>query len=67
MKGLIIRAVFAFVGADSVVDKLENYVKEYRMDNVIFIPYQDKSDLIYSLRVNFGSDFNRPYLTEKII
>lgn len=25
------------------------YVKEHHMDNVTFIPYQDKADLIYSL------------------
>ena len=25
------------------------YVKEHHMDNVVFIPYQDKKDLIYSL------------------
>lgn len=31
-----------------MLDKLKNYVKEHYMDNVVFIPYQDKSDLIYS-------------------
>lgn len=41
--------VFAFVGAGSVLDKLVLYVKEHHMDNVTFIPYQDKVDLIYSL------------------
>ena len=41
--------VFAFVGAGSVLDKLVMYVKEHHMDNVVFIPYQDKADLIYSL------------------
>ena len=41
--------VFAFVGAGSVLDKLVLYVKEHHMDNVTFIPYQDKEDLIYSL------------------
>lgn len=40
---------FAFVGAGSVLDKLVLYVKEHKMTNVVFIPYQDKSDLIYSL------------------
>lgn len=43
------KVVFAFVGAGSVLDTLENYVKAHDMHNVIFIPYQDKSDLIYSL------------------
>lgn len=41
--------VFAFVGAGSVLDKLVLYVKEHEMNNVVFIPYQDKEDLIYSL------------------
>ena len=41
--------VFAFAGAGSVLDKLVLYVKEHHMDNVTFIPYQDKADLIYSL------------------
>ncbi len=40
---------FAFVGAGSVLEKLVLYVKEHRMANVVFIPYQDKADLIYSL------------------
>ena len=41
--------VFAFVGAGSVLDTLVLYVEEHNMDNVIFIPYQDKADLVYSL------------------
>lgn len=41
--------VFAFVGAGSVLDKLVIYGKKHHMDNVTFIPYQDKADLIYSL------------------
>ena len=41
--------VFAFVGAGSVLDKLQLYVKEHSMDNTVFIPYQDKEKLIYSL------------------
>lgn len=40
---------FAFVGAGSVLDKLVAYKEEKHMDNVVFIPYQDKADLIYSL------------------
>lgn len=40
---------FAFVGAGSVRDKLLYYVKDHQLDNVVFIPYQDKKDLIYSL------------------
>lgn len=41
--------VFAFVGAGSVLDKLVMYTKKHHFENVIFIPYQDKGDLIYSL------------------
>lgn len=41
--------VFAFVGAGSVLDKLILYKEKHNMDNVVFIPYQDKADLIYSL------------------
>ena len=41
--------VFAFVGAGSVLDKLVQYTKRHHFENMIFIPYQDKSDLIYSL------------------
>lgn len=41
--------VFALVGAGSVLETLENYVAEHHMENVVFIPYQDKKDLIYSL------------------
>ena len=41
--------VFAFIGGGSVLDKLTRYVCEHHMDNVVFIPYQDKEELIYSL------------------
>lgn len=41
--------VFAFVGAGSVLDKLISYKNEHKLDNVVFIPYQDKDKLIYSL------------------
>lgn len=40
---------FAFIGGGSVLDKLTWYVREHHMDNVVFIPYQDKDELIYSL------------------
>lgn len=40
---------FAFVGAGSVLEKLKKYKEEHHMDNVVFIPYQDKADLVYSL------------------
>lgn len=41
--------VFALVGEGSIKDKLVLYKEKYNLKNVIFIPYQDKSDLIYSL------------------
>lgn len=41
--------VFAFVGAGSMLKTLQDYVSEHHMENVVFIPYQDKKDLIYSL------------------
>ena len=41
--------VFAFVGNGSVREKLVQYVNEHHMGNTVFIPYQDKDDLIYSL------------------
>ena len=40
---------FAFVGAGSVLDDLVLYKNEHGLDNVTFIPYQDKDKLIYSL------------------
>lgn len=42
-------AVFAFLGAGAVLDKLIMYKESHNMDNVVFIPYQDKEDLIYGL------------------
>lgn len=41
--------VFAFVGAGAVLDKLVLYTRQHKMENVVFIPYQDRADLIYSL------------------
>lgn len=40
---------FAFIGAGTILEKLKEYKEEKNMDNVVFIPYQDKKDLIYSL------------------
>ncbi|RND58138.1 glycosyltransferase family 4 protein [Lacticaseibacillus paracasei] len=40
---------FVFVGAGSVLTNLKDYVREHQMNNVTFIPYQPKQDLIYSL------------------
>ena len=41
--------VFAFVGAGSVLDKLILYTQEHHFENIVFIPYQEKDKLIYSL------------------
>lgn len=41
--------VFAFVGAGSIKDKLILYKEQHNLENVVFIPYQDKNHLIYSL------------------
>ena len=40
---------FAFIGDGSLLDKLISYTKKHKFDNVFFIPYQKKQDLIYSL------------------
>lgn len=41
--------VFAFVGAGSVLEELKRYKEKNILSNVVFIPYQEKSDLVYSL------------------
>ena len=41
--------MFAFVGAGSVLEKLKNYQQDHGLNNVVFIPYQDKERLISSL------------------
>lgn len=41
--------VFAFIGEGTVKQKIVDYVHEHKLENVKFIPYQDKADLIYSL------------------
>lgn len=43
------KVIFAFVGDGSVKSKLVRYSQEKNMDNVIFIPYQSKEELRYSL------------------
>lgn len=40
---------FAFVGDGALRDELVRYTKEHHMDNVVFIPYQEKEELVYSL------------------
>lgn len=41
--------VFAFIGEGSVLDELRDYQEKHRLSNMVFIPYQDKNKLIYSL------------------
>lgn len=43
--------VFAFVGDGSLKEKMVKYKEEHHMDNVVFIPYQKKDELVYSLNV----------------
>lgn len=40
---------FAFVGGGFMLKTLKTYVASHNMTNVVFIPYQDKAGLIYSL------------------
>ena len=42
---------FTFIGEGTVLENLKKYKEEHKMDNVVFIPYQEKKDLIYSLNV----------------
>ncbi len=41
--------VFVFVGDGSLKEKLEQYAFSNKLDNITFIPYQEKKNLIYSL------------------
>lgn len=41
--------IFAFVGDGTVKNKIEEYSISNNLDNVVFIPYQDKDKLVYSL------------------
>ncbi|OUT33032.1 glycosyltransferase WbuB, partial [Priestia aryabhattai] len=41
--------VFAFIGEGTIRESLVQYKEKNNLQNVRFIPYQDKSDLIYSL------------------
>lgn len=40
---------YVFVGEGSVKNKIVQYVGENKLENFYFIPYQPKSDLVYSL------------------
>lgn len=41
--------VFAFIGEGSVLEELIAYKQTNALSNVVFIPYQDKTQLVYSL------------------
>ena len=41
--------VFAFAGGGAILDRLVAFRNKHHMDNVLFIPYQEKRRLIYSL------------------
>lgn len=41
--------IFAFVGDGTVKNKIEEYSISNNLENVVFIPYQDKDKLVYSL------------------
>ncbi len=41
--------IFTFIGAGSLLNSMKEYVRVQHMTNVLFIPYQDKSELIFSL------------------
>lgn len=41
--------VFAFAGGGSIWEELNQLVKKEKIRNVVFIPYQEKSELVYSL------------------
>lgn len=40
---------FAFIGAGSVLEQMVSYRDSHNMENVVFIPYQKREDLNYSL------------------
>lgn len=41
--------IFAFIGEGSVLEELISYKETKSLSNVVFIPYQDKKNLVYSL------------------
>lgn len=41
--------VFVFVGEGAVLGKLKDYQQQHHMMNIVFIPYQERERLIYSL------------------
>ena len=49
VSSVLICLAFAFVGDGSILNKLNDYKENNHLDNVAFIPYQNKEELIYSL------------------
>ncbi len=45
------KIAFVFAGAGSIKDNLQEYATKHGMTNVVFVPYQDKEHLVYSLNV----------------
>ena len=45
------KLAFVFAGEGSIKDKLLEYAAKQGMNNVVFVPYQDKEHLVYSLNV----------------
>ena len=43
------KVAFVFVGEGSILDKLVSYKNKNELENVVFLPYQPKDKLIYSL------------------
>lgn len=41
--------VFAFVGQGTVLEEMKAYQEKEKLKNIVFIPYQNKEDLVYSL------------------
>ncbi|SFP36444.1 Glycosyltransferase involved in cell wall bisynthesis [Butyrivibrio proteoclasticus] len=41
--------IFAFVGQGTVLEEMKAYQEKEKLKNIVFIPYQNKEDLVYSL------------------
>lgn len=41
--------VFVFIGEGSVLEELKGLQREHEITNMVFVPYQDKGNLVYSL------------------
>ena len=43
---------FAFVGTGTIMEEIQGYVEENNLKNVVFVPYQEKEQLNYSLNAS---------------